>query len=98
MKLDPLIKTALLVGKISKEELSKVVLDKQGFSPNVLRTALYFVRKHTVGLNISKITQKEGEQVVTQCLKESFEFAGKANYCPVLVGPLLGVSNRSVMF
>jgi ADP-ribosylglycohydrolase len=56
---------------------------KDGFSPNTLRTALFLLRKHTK-------EAKHETEIIKNCFQESFEFAGKANYSPVLVGAFLG--------
>jgi len=63
----------------------KMRLSNGGFSPQTMMTALYFLILHTQVLKYSSTTD-----LVTSCLMDSFEFAGSANYCPVLVGPILG--------
>lgn len=50
-------------------------IDAGGYSPNVLAAAVYFLHKH---------------DCLAGALDESFEFAGGANYCPVLVGAIGG--------
>lgn len=50
-------------------------IDPGGFSPNILAAAVYFLEKH---------------DSLAGALDESFEFAGGANYCPVLVGAIGG--------
>lgn len=50
-------------------------LDRGGFAPDVLRTALYFV---------------ENSRDFNSALDPSLTFAGSANYCPVIVGALAG--------
>ncbi|MBS0261182.1 MAG: ADP-ribosylglycohydrolase family protein [Planctomycetes bacterium] len=49
--------------------------DRNGFSPRVLRAALYFVDR---------------APSFREALDRSVEFAGAANYCPVLVGAIGG--------
>lgn len=51
-------------------------LSRDGFAPEVLRAAIHFV-----GTSDS----------LTDALTRSIQFAGPANYCPVLVGSIGGV-------
>jgi ADP-ribosyl-[dinitrogen reductase] hydrolase len=55
--------------------LSPEALSKSGFAPDVLGAAIYFV-------NCSKS--------FADALNQSIDFAGSANYCPVLVGSIAG--------
>eukprot|EP01125_Pyxidicula_operculata_P020648 TRINITY_DN7677_c0_g1_i1.p1 TRINITY_DN7677_c0_g1~~TRINITY_DN7677_c0_g1_i1.p1 ORF type:complete len:123 (+),score=25.61 TRINITY_DN7677_c0_g1_i1:667-1035(+) len=50
-------------------------LSKGGFAPDVYRATIYFVN---------------GRTGFSECLDESIAFAGSSNFCPVLVGALLG--------
>ena len=50
-------------------------LKRDGYAPNVLRAALFFVTR---------------SQDFESALREAFEFAGPRNYCPVLVGAMAG--------
>jgi ADP-ribosylglycohydrolase len=61
---------------------------RDGFSPNTIRSALFFLRKHVSKEAIT--SNKPEKEMIDACFKESFKFAGKANYCPVLVGAFLG--------
>jgi len=60
------------------------VISRPGYAPNVLRTAIHFVNKHS---NFEA------------ALKDAIDFAGPANYCPVLVGAFAGARwGRSAIF
>jgi ADP-ribosylglycohydrolase len=52
-------------------------LDAGGFAPEVLRAAVHFVRQAS---NFD------------EAIKRACEFAGPENYCPILVGPMAGLS------
>jgi ADP-ribosyl-[dinitrogen reductase] hydrolase len=56
--------------------LSSESIKRGGFSPDVLAAAVYFVNQ---------------AQCFKEALHRSIQFAGPANYCPVLVGVLGGV-------
>ncbi|MFO0979245.1 MAG: ADP-ribosylglycohydrolase family protein [Planctomycetaceae bacterium] len=55
--------------------MSSVSLSNDGFAPNVLRAAVHFVNS---------------SESLESALDRSVEFAGLANYCPVLVGSIAG--------
>ena len=88
-------------GKITNKDHEQYLkkLPRGGFAPNVLKVALYFVYKHTQDIrSFSQMENQQATQIVKECMDESFEFAGKANYCPVLVGPVLGALFGSQAF
>ncbi|KAL0480996.1 mediator of RNA polymerase II transcription subunit 23 [Acrasis kona] len=62
-------------------------IKRDGFSPHVLRASLFFLRKHT---SKKALEYTNHDEIVKNCLEDSFLFAGKANYCPVLLGAFLG--------
>lgn len=50
-------------------------LSPGGYAPDVLRAAVYVVARH---------------DAIADALNDSLDFAGPANYCPVLVGAMAG--------
>jgi hypothetical protein len=66
------------------------LLPSGGFSPDTMMTTLSFVRKYTRGVDFKTIEPDKAKKLFTDCLTHSFKFAGTANYCPVLVGPIVG--------
>lgn len=70
-------------------DLPEKSIPKDGFSPNVLKATLWFIKKYTNGVDLeSKDTDLK--KIFEKCLNHSFDFAGKVNYCPVLVGAIMG--------
>eukprot|EP01080_Neovahlkampfia_damariscottae_P005861 gene5861-9689_t len=65
-------------------------LDKGGFSPKTLETVLCFIDKYTKNIDFSKLNSNQRQDIFKECMTDSFQFAGKPNYSPVLVGSILG--------
>ena len=55
-------------------------LSPGGYAPDVLRAAVHFVASH---------------DAIADALNDSLDFAGPANYCPVLVGAMAGARWRA---
>ncbi|KAF0975384.1 hypothetical protein FDP41_005378 [Naegleria fowleri] len=73
----------------------RLQLSPGGFSPFTMQAALYFVILHT---HVCASKYSNDQELVEACLKDSFKFAGNANYCPVLVGPMLGARFGDAVF
>jgi hypothetical protein len=69
-----------------EDEKMYKLLKPNGFSPDTLKAALFFIAKY-----YKKINDQELSVVFEDCLMDSFKFAGTANYCPVIVGSIFGV-------
>ena len=76
-----------LSGDSNAIALLRKSISRGGFSPQTLASALYFIILHTMLMENEYISERE---MAVSCLLDSFQFAGSANYCPVLVGPILG--------
>lgn len=85
-KTDMIFQTLLKSYSIDIQE--KLIPD-DGFSPNVLKATLWFVKKYTQGIDLNS-EKTDLKKIFRNCLEHSFKFAGKANYCPVLVGAIMG--------
>ncbi|KAL9651334.1 hypothetical protein ABK040_001286 [Willaertia magna] len=87
--LESLEKLLTFENKDIANELPLHNLSMGGFSPETLQAALYFIIKHTSGKSIEEL-QANATEIIVDCIKDSFKFAGGANFCPVLLGPMLG--------
>ena len=76
---DETVKKILMIYIDNKGEINKnnykIKLDAGGYAPQVFKAALYFVNEY---------------ESFEKCLTASVQFAGGANYCPVLVGSIAG--------